>query len=146
MQPNQFDELNDAVKRDLHLLDPLPAAQPSSDQVARWQQAVRLEAGRLRHQRGWFRVGRAAAGIAAAVLLVLGLSRWDGTSVATGADDPAAALADWTAALDESSSRMANLLEGGWIGDSFGEGDDEASELEALFESFDASIEELQAL
>ena len=139
-------DLERVVEQEMQLLRALPAVTPSRACVARVAAAVVREAARAtgRGPRPLARA-RLAISVAAAVFLAVGLtavSRWP--RVVTCAD-PEATLQDWAAAWDESSGRLARVLDRRWAGGEY-EPTNEGAELEELFDDLQQSFDRLDAL
>jgi hypothetical protein len=142
----KLEELERLVKQEMGLLAQLPAPDPGADAVGRVQDAVRAEAARLRPPRERVWVLPRWAAVAAAALLAVGLSDvFRGSLSPTGnTGDTRNALDVWAEAIQDSSDRMAYLLDYGWLVDS---GTSEGSEpLQGLLESLDTSFKELGTL
>jgi hypothetical protein len=141
---NDLRQLERAVDADAALLDHLPAVGLDDAARDRLRRAVHEENARCRRRDRWLRVGRSGLGVAAAAVLFVALllsPRGDSTA-GLRAD---VALDDWAAALAESEAELTGLLDGGWIS-GYDQGDDALDELDAMFDSFDASWQQFEEL
>jgi len=144
----QLRKLEKLVERELALLDELPTTEPEARVVARVKAAVRSEVARQRgplparwHVPHW-------VGIAAAVLLSIGLLdglRLSPTPAARGTTIDAAAQVDLlVGALDDAGDRFAYLLNDGWLVETVGE--EYSAPVDGLLESFDEAFEQFGTL
>lgn len=144
----QLRKLEKLVERELTLLDELPPTEPEARVVARVKAAVRSEAARQRgplparwHVPQWI-------GIAAAVLLSIGLLdglRLSPAPVSPGTTIDAAAQVDLlVGALDDAGDRFAYLLNDGWLVETVGE--EYSAPVDGLLESFDEAYEQFGTL
>lgn len=140
----EVDKLERTVERELELLGELPLVAPRRECLERVKAAVAAEAVRVaRAYRtpGGLRVG---IGVAAALLLAVGLATRPPQPDRPAALDAEATLRAWAAAWDESSSRLTSLLDEGWNGGVFGP--DADAELDDLFRSLDQSFDRFESL
>lgn len=142
-----LNSLEREIEREMTLIAKLPAEMPSGAALARVQAAVADEARRGLLRRRWLIAARAVTGAAAAILFVLAmLPAAQDTNLTGDAATADALLSEWGTAYDESALRVADLIEGGWVDERFGEMDDPEAELDALLDSLDASVDDLGAL
>ncbi|MCK4342503.1 MAG: hypothetical protein KAY37_12360 [Phycisphaerae bacterium] len=135
-----MDKLERTVEREMGLLRELPPVSPRRECVGRIKAAVAREAARAARYHRTLRVLRSGIGVAAAIMLAVGLATMSGLPRPVGWLSSEATLDEWAAAWDESSRRVTSLLDGGWIGDGFGNGLGEDVELDDLFDSLDQSF------
>lgn len=124
---------------------------PAPDTLERVRRAVRAEARRAGAVRKLSWPMRAALGVAAAAALALVLTapplvRMDHAPIIVLQDDPAALLADWSDALDDSQELFSRLLEDDpWLLTDPAEDADPADAIDALDESLERFEEILGA-
>jgi hypothetical protein len=80
------------------------------------------------------------------VLLAVGWATWPPSPARPAGSDPEAVLAEWAAALDESSQRLTNLLDSGWTRGNSGPTRDEETDLDDLFRSLGQSFDRFETL
>lgn len=141
----EFDRLERAVEQDMRLLGDLPEIAPSAGCLERLRAAVGVEAARATRRRRQLVLLRAWGGVAAAVLFAVALASSVRTQRVTTPADPEAVLADWTTAVEESTQRIAGLLDNGWIHGDFGV-DEDASDVDDLLRSLEQSFSEFESL
>lgn len=143
MKP-QLKQLGHLVEREAKLLGGLPPAEPRPEVLARVKAAVRAEAARLGGATpAVWRLPR-WAGIAAAVLLAVGLSGvFTGPMRPAGpADGGVESLNLWADAVGDSNDRLSSLLDDGWLLEGGGR---DGESVEGLLDSLDTSFEQLYA-
>lgn len=131
------------VERELTLLDALPDTVPTPAAVARVRSAV-VATARLqgeRRRRLGFVVGVLSA--AAAVLLACGLTTRPVAPMPVA--DTARMAATWTNAFDESGEKLASLIDGGWLTETYGNGNS-TRDVDDLLDSFDETLDAWNAL
>jgi hypothetical protein len=141
-----LDNLERTVERDMELLRALSAELPNPACLDRVKAAVVAEAARVSRSGRRLRIIRAS--LTAAAVLVLAVGAWTlwprpPRPVEPDAD---ALLNQWAAALDESSSRVAALVDEGWPHGDAGGGTDQDAELDDLLRSLDQSLTRFEEL
>jgi hypothetical protein len=148
----QLEQLERQIGRQLAELTPdLDAPAPRPECIAQLKVRVDAEARRLRRRQRRLVAARPWIGVAAAVLLAIGLSlppaAGPGELVIGPVQDADAAFVGWLDALDQSEERFAALLEEDWLlngsvpaGEENGEGIDPLDSLEQSLESFERMI------
>ena len=114
---------------------------PHSECIERVKAAIAQEAVRLEQQARRLRLFRRWGAVAAALLLAASLG-WpppSGPTADLAPANPAEMLAEWAAAIEQSSERVTMLLTDDWIPDRGLTPGDEEQELENLLESLDQS-------
>lgn len=137
-------QLERQVERDMELLRALPPAALRAEVLTRIQGSVRREAERIARMRNTLRGLRALAGAAAALLLALGISASITGRLAVVDNDHEVLVSDWTAAWEESTTRVAGLVEPG--GADLPDGADAETELDDVLRSLDQSLERFESL
>lgn len=145
MKP-ELKQLEREVERQLaELGEHLRAPGPSARCIASVRSAVSAEARRLRQRQRRLVLLRPWAGIAAAALLVLGLSlprAFEASAVAVDlGEDADAIVVGWVDALVDSGEQFTRLLEEDWLLNGSGAGDestDGVDPLDSLEESLDS--------
>jgi hypothetical protein len=132
-----------AVQRDARLLAALPAAAPSPAALERLHADVDRLALAERHRARLRGLRQVAVGMAAALVLTVGLAGISRTPSDSGGADEA--LGVWLTALDASTGRLVEVVDAGWVSTG-SERDLSAPELDALLDSFDDSLERLDTL
>ena len=140
----EMDKLAEAVEREMDLLRALPPVVARPEVVERIKSAVVVEARRWSRSRRMLRFAEVGVSVAAAVLFAVGLAM--GTRPAAEPLDPDRTLTAWAAAFDESGHRLTRLLDSGWVGNEYGNGSDEETELDDIFRSLDQSFDRLENL
>ncbi len=142
---DELEHLEQTVEREMGLLRALPAEPLGHLCLEHVQAAVAREAARLARTGRGLRVARAGLGLAAAVLLAL--TWWGLWSASPGsiAPDPERLFGEWATAVDESSHRVAGVLEEGWVYSRANPAGDEA-ELDDFFYGLDQSFDQFEAL
>ena len=139
----QFEQLERLIEREQALLAQLPTPQPRPETLQRVKAAVRAEAARLgsRAAPGW--TPPRWVGIAAAVLLAVGLSGafWGSSTRVEPPFDARQQLAAWADAVADSNDRFGFLLDDGWMLESAGGENGEA--IEGLLDSLETSFEHI---
>ncbi|MCG3127905.1 MAG: hypothetical protein CHACPFDD_02778 [Phycisphaerae bacterium] len=131
-------QLEAAVERDARWLRQFP------DPVPPPGASERLVAALASHRRGSDRAIeriRPVGAIAAALLLGVGLLwQMPAERGRTVRDDPAAALRDWSAAVDDSTSQVDRLVTHAWL-PADGDAEDADAALDDAIKSLDATLE-----
>lgn len=137
-------ELRDFERRvtaEAELLRQLPAVALPDATLARVRSAVVAAGQQAAARRRWVRRGQLVSGLAAAVLLTIGINV---TSRELARPDPwlasSATLDDWSVAWDESGTRITRLLDDGWLGAGFGDEIDSTDDAEAYLDSVEQSL------
>jgi hypothetical protein len=141
-----LDNLERTVERDMELLHALPAELPSPACLDRVKAAVVAEAARVSRAHRRLRIIRASLAAAAVLVLAVGASTLWPRPHRPVEPDADALLNQWAAALDESSSRVAALVDEGWVRSEPGGGGDEETELDDLLRSLDQSLTRFEEL
>lgn len=139
----ELNTLEQMVERKMALLAALPAESLDAEALQRTQWAVAAENERLLRQRRLLRWTRGGLGAAASILLAVAWVLSVGTPPAPVGGDVEAVLSDWTAALNESTDRLASLREVVVTGEA---GDEIGGELDELFNSLDETLERFESL
>ena len=136
-----LEKLERTVDREMAILKGLSTPRPSRAAVARVTHSVLVEGRRMRSRAALLgRLSRMGA-LAAAIVLVLTLT-WSTERVPL-VDSPTAdalVLDDWFDALAESNDHIATLMSDGWLVDGLDGEQDDADELQSLFERLEQSM------
>jgi hypothetical protein len=141
---SEFDNLSRAIERDARLLDVLPEVAPSATGLERVRAAVAAEARDIGLRRRRFAALRLWGGVAAALLLAVGLTWMQPATSGFNGSDPDELVGEWAEAWEESTQSLTGLLDGGWIYGDFGE--DDETLLDDYFDSLDQSLQKLESL
>ncbi len=149
----EFKRLEREIDRGLAALTPyLRAPPPPPGLTADIKAAASAEAQRLRWRQRRLIALRPMVGVAAALLLVVGLSLPRGSGLSEGVfalgESPEAVFSGWVDALGASGEQFTRLLEEGWVsesrfgpaGEENGEDGDPLDSLEESLESFEQMI------
>jgi hypothetical protein len=143
---DDLDNLERTVERDMELLRALSAELPSPACLDRLKAAVVAEAARVSRAHRRLRIIRASLAAAAVLVLAVGAGTLWPRPPRPVEPDADALLNQWAAALDESSSRVAALVEEGWARGDSGGGTDQDAELDDLLRSLDQSLTRFEEL
>lgn len=138
----QLKQLERLVEHEAKLLADLPPVEPRPEVLVRVKAAVRAEAARLGGATpAIWRLPR-WTGIAAAVLLAVGLSGpFTGPlRPAEPADGGVESMNLWADAVGDSNDRLSSLLDDGWLLEGGGR---DGESVEGLLDNLDASFEQL---
>lgn len=141
-----LDNLQRAVEREMSLLDALPPVEPSAACVQRVQAAVLTLARAGDHRRNVLRLARYATGVAAAIALAVGLAAPASPTITPGTADADLVLGEWAAAWEDSSTRLVNLIDDGWITTGFGGATDDSAEVDDYLDGLDQLFSTFEAL
>ncbi len=141
----ELDKLNADVERQMRLLDRLPAVEPGSECVEHVRTLVANAARDARRRQEQWTVARTVSGLAAALALAVGLGNLPMVSPTVSGYEAEAELRQWTAALDETSEQVTALVELGTHVDG-GEDWDYDNELDALFDTLERTLDDVESL
>ena len=144
MTDNKLTELQDAVEQEMSLLHGLPPARPTPGALGRTRAAVHAEALRLRARARRLARLETCGGLAAAVLLAIGLFTHTPARHVEPANDPESVWTDFGDAWEQTSDQLAGLVHEGWT-DAATRGSDEI-DLDDALDSIDATFERLEQL
>ncbi|MFH1748929.1 MAG: hypothetical protein ABIG44_18000 [Planctomycetota bacterium] len=145
-----LENLERQVEGEMGLLAPLPDhLEPRAEQLTALKAAVIREARNLGGLPKAARVLPRWVGMAAAVMLAVGLSGFltRGPLTSNLALDDEELLSAWTEAVGRSSDRLTFLLDDGWLINGAADYDDgETTEFDGLLESLEQSFEHFETL
>jgi hypothetical protein len=147
----EFEQQERKIDRGLAALATnLRAPAPRPERIADIKEAVSTEARRLQRRQRRLVALRPLVGVAAALLLLVGLnvpggSGWSGQLFAPG-EDPEAVFAGWVDALGESREQFTRLFEADWLPESPGPGAEQNGAGRDPLDSLEESLESFEQI